>query len=135
METENVTKAAVDLLVIYHTSAGGPITQELGKSGWVKLNALQQAIQHRFVNDGDEYALQSLQRLEQKPRVIERQAALIGVLNDKVPGDPTFMRELSRLVRSASLDARIVKVMAFFFGTREVRDILTIDWFHPMNVP
>ena len=70
--------------------------QKVGERAYQKVEELVQTVRRKF--QGDAYAEQTLERLEQKPQDEARKAALQGVLAEKVEEDHEFMQALQKLV-------------------------------------
>jgi hypothetical protein len=99
VEPVTLATSALSLLTPYLMQAGEVIATKAGEAAWERAQALHAALKRRL--GGDAYAEQTLQRLEQDPRSASRQAALVGVLEEKIAENPTFARFLLELVAEA----------------------------------
>jgi len=103
MDPAVLATSAVALLVPYLTKAGSAMMERIGKdvAGAVstRVESLYEAIKRRL--GGNDYAGQSLKRLEEKPDEEERQAALKGVLKELLVEDAEFQTAVERMVAEA----------------------------------
>lgn len=97
-----IAAAAVALLAPYLAEAGKSIAGKAGDAAAAGIAALHERLRHRFRDDDDAYAQQSLTRLEEEPADERRQRALADVLAEKAEADAAFAEELRELVGTAS---------------------------------
>ncbi len=126
MDITQITAAAAALLGPYLAKAGEAAAKKAGEAAWAKVEALYQAVRRKFAADRDDYAQKTLQRLEEQPTSEARQAALADVLAEKAQADPTFARELARLVGEAGQDTTIVQFITRVYGKAYVGKIINI---------
>jgi len=103
MDPGALATSAIAFLVPYLAKAGkavmGRIGNDVSEAVSNRVDALYQAIKRRL--GADDYGTQSLQRLEEKPDLEERQAALKGVLKEQLSADTEFRTAVERLVAEA----------------------------------
>jgi len=103
MDPAALATSAIALLVPYLTKAGSAIVERIGKdvAGTVstRVESLYEAIKRKL--GGNDYAAQSLNRLEEKPDEEERQAALKGVLKELLVKDAEFRTAVEHMVAEA----------------------------------
>lgn len=103
MDLVTLATGAVSLLVPYLAKAGRSIAEKVGKDVWdivsSKVETLYDAIKNKF--KGNDYASQSLKRLEEKPEDEDRQAAMKSVLKEVLAEDSQFQKTLSQLLAEA----------------------------------
>ena len=93
---------AVALIAPYLAKLGESFASSAGEAALEGTMSLLTAIRRKFTGDGDEYAKQTLERLEQRPNDDGRQSALKGVLEDKAQADNEFADELRQLVEATT---------------------------------
>jgi cation diffusion facilitator CzcD-associated flavoprotein CzcO len=103
MDPGVLATSAIAFLVPYLAKAGKAVMDRIGndvaEAASSRVDALYQAIKRRL--GGDDYGSQSLKRLEEKPDLEERQAALKGVLKEQFSADTEFRTTMERLVAEA----------------------------------
>jgi hypothetical protein len=103
MDPGTLATSAIALLVPYLTKAGSAMMERIGKdvaeAVSTRVESVYESIKRRL--GGDDYAAQSLKRLEEKPEEEERQAALKGVLKEMLVKDTEFQTVMERLVSEA----------------------------------
>ncbi len=99
MDIQTVATTTLILLSPYLSKAGEAIAENLGEKLAEKVSGLYQTLQEKF--RGDDYAEQTLARLEGKPESEGRQAALKEVLIEKMEADPDFAEQLRQLVEES----------------------------------
>jgi len=115
MSVQAIAVAATALLGPYLAKAGEAFAKKAGEKLAEKAGALYQAVKKKF--KGDAYAEQTLARVEEKPELEGRQAALKEVLTEKLEEDADFAETVRRLVEEAkAADTRNV----IAFGERSV---------------
>jgi len=117
--------AAVALLAPYLAEAGTAAASRAGEAAVDGAKALLAMLRRRFSGDKDEYAQQTLTRLEEKPDDQARQAALQGVLAEKAEEDRSFRTELERLVHQTTFDRPVAEFLTEVYGG-EVGKIVNI---------
>jgi len=99
MDPLTLATMVVGVLAPYVAKASEELAKQAGGAAWDQLNTIYDAIKHKLV--GDSYAEQTLQRLESEPGSKSRQAALEGVLEEKIKADPAFAVTLQTLLEQA----------------------------------
>ncbi len=103
MDLGILATGTVSLLVPYFAKAGKTIAEKVGKDALDivtdKTETLYEAIKNKF--HGNDYANQTLKRLEEKPEDKDRQSAMKSVLKDVLSEDQQFQKMLSRLLTEA----------------------------------
>lgn len=103
MDIEAIAKGAIVLLVPYLSKAGETIADKVGKDVLDKANKIIEklygTIKNKFV--GNDYANQTLHRLEEKPEDKGRQSAMESVLKEVLVEDTQFQKMLDRLLIEA----------------------------------
>jgi hypothetical protein len=89
----------VAALTPYLAKAGEQLARQVEEAAWEKLKTIYAAVKNRLT--GDVYAEQTLDRLEQEPQSPSRQAALAGILEEKLKDDPAFNTTLQMLLAEA----------------------------------
>ena len=100
MDIGNLATTAVSLLVPYLAEAGKSVANKVGEDAWNLLNrkieTLYELIKNKF--HIDDYASETLERLEEKPEDEDRQKAMEIVLKEVLKEDKLFKKMLSKLV-------------------------------------
>ena len=99
MEPMVLATMAVTYLAPYLATAGEVLAKKAGEAAWEKMSDVYAAVKHKFA--GDDYAQKTLERVAADPESETRQAALIGVLEEKLNDDPTFAESLQKLLDEA----------------------------------
>jgi hypothetical protein len=115
----------VAILAPYFAEAGKTAAVKAGDAAVDGIRALASMIRRKFEDDGDDYAKETLSRLENKPDDQGRQAALQGVIAEKAEADPAFAAEVERLVQEATNGKPLNQFLTQVFGG-EVRNIVNI---------
>jgi len=123
MAVVEIVSSAVALLSPYLVKAAEGAAQEAGKNSWEKVKGIYQAIRHKFANDKDEYAQQTLKRLEEKPVEKRRQEALESILEEKVEADSGFAAQLAELVKDTTQGQPVSQFVTQVFGDGRVGKI------------
>jgi len=89
----------VATLTPYLVKAGEKLAKQVEEAAWEKLKTIYAAVKDKLT--GDAYAEQTLDRLEKEPESVSRQAALVGVLEEKIKDDPAFSMTLQTLLDEA----------------------------------
>lgn len=127
-----IVTSAVALLAPYLAKAGEEVAKKAGEASWEKMKALYQAIRTKFSADKDDYAQQTLKRLEDKPSEESRQRALADILTEKAEADPEFGQELKRLVQDTTQGKGVPEFLTQVYGG-EVGQILNINQAGDLN--
>ncbi len=100
MVIETLATGAVSLLVPYLAKAGKTIAEKVGKDAWDMVNSKIEKLYETIKNKitGNDYASQTLKRLEEKPEDEDRQIAMKSVLKDVLAEDQQFQKTLSQLL-------------------------------------
>ncbi len=100
MDIEPIATDAVSLLIPYLTKSGKTIVKKVGKDVWdmvnSKIETLYKEIKIKSLND--DYASQTLKRLEEKPMDKDRQNAIRNVLIEVLSEDQELQKVLSQLL-------------------------------------
>jgi hypothetical protein len=99
MDPLTLATLAVNLVAPYLAKAGEAIAKQAGETAWEKLTAVYGTVKDKLA--GDAYAEESLARLEAEPESAGRQAALVGVLEEKIKADSDFAETLQTLLDQA----------------------------------
>lgn len=99
VEPITLATTVVSFLAPYLAKAGESMAKKAGDAAWEKLKQISAAVKKKL--QGDAYAEQTLQRLEKKSDSESRQAALVGVLEEKIQEDASFAQTLKDLVAEA----------------------------------
>lgn len=121
-----IATSAVQLLAPYLVKVGEGTAQKAGEAIWEKTKTLYQTIRHKFSTDKDDYAQQTLQRLEEQPSAEPRQRGLVDVLVEKAHTDPEFAQELNRLVQDTTQGKDVGQFLTQVYGG-EVGKIININ--------
>lgn len=113
-------------LTPFLTKAGEKVAEKIGEAGFEKAKSLYSAIRDKFASDEDEYALQTLRKLEEQPENEGRKAALIGVLAGKADDDAGFAQQLERIVQEIKQDSNTAQFMTNVYGDARVSNIYNI---------
>jgi hypothetical protein len=95
-----IAAAVIALLSPYLAEAGKSIAGKAGDVALEGVKALHEAIRRKFTDDGDDFARQTLERVEAQPESETRKQSLAEVLDEKVKADPDFAGELRRLLEN-----------------------------------
>lgn len=106
--------------------SGEKFAEKIGEASYNKVRALYESIRNKFDSDQDQYALQSLQRLEEQPADESRQAVVASVINEKAQTDLKFADELERRIREAKGDTSLSQFITNVSGNAQVGKILNI---------
>ena len=100
MDPVTPATGAVSLLVPHLAKAGKAVTDKIGQEVWDKVSnkveKLYETIKNKFT--GNDYANQTLKRLEEKPEDKDRQSAMQSVLKEVLVEDPQFQKMLSQIL-------------------------------------
>jgi len=100
MDIGLIATSAVSLLVPYLADLGKSLAKEIGKdvSEHVKskVKVLYETIKNKFT--GNDYASETLKRLEEIPEDRSRQDTMASVLKEIIPDDPQFQKMLDQLL-------------------------------------
>ena len=112
MEPITLSTMVVGFLSPYLAKAGETIAKKAGEAAWEKMKDIHEIVKNKLA--GDDYAGQTLKRLEEVPESETRQAALTGILEEKIRDDSTFAETLQKLLREvkeAGVEQKIVQQM------------------------
>lgn len=112
----DIAAAVVALLAPYLAKAGESMASKLGEKAVEATEALLQIIRDKFAKDKDTYAEQTLQRVEKEPEDKARQAALRGVLEEKIQADPAFAQKLTQLVSKTTQGQSLNQFLTNVYG-------------------
>jgi hypothetical protein len=90
---------AVGLMTPYFLKAGEALAEKAGAAAWEKVKAIYAAVNNKL--RGDSYSEETLARLAAEPQSKNRQAALAGILEEKIKDDPSFAASLQKLLEEA----------------------------------
>ncbi len=100
MDFGNLATVAVSLLVPCLAKAGKTIADKIGKDAWDtvnnKIEKLYDSIKKKFT--GNDYANNTLKRLEEKPENEDRQNAMKAVLREVLAEDQQFQKMLVQIL-------------------------------------
>ncbi len=99
MDSSFIAGAVVDLLAPYLAKLAGMVVEDAGQALWEKTKAIYETLKARL--SGDDYARETLERLEAEPQAAGRQKAMTAVLEEKVAADPELAKMLQELVAGA----------------------------------
>jgi hypothetical protein len=133
MDPTQLASMAVSLVAPYLTEAGKAAANKAGEAAGQQVEAILAAIRRRFQGDGDSYAQQTLERLEQQPDAEGRRRALGDVLAEKA-ADPAFAQELGDLVRKAKDDPATSRFVTQVYGHARVGQLFNIGAVETLNV-
>lgn len=122
MAVVEIVSSAVALLSPYLVKVAEGSAQEAGKNSWEKIKGIYQAIRQKFANDKDDYAQQTLKRLEEKPAEKRRQQALEAILEEKL-ADSDFATRLAELVQDTTQGQPVSQFVTQVFGHARVGKI------------
>jgi len=125
--------AAVALLAPYLAKAAGAFATKAGEAALEGTKSLLAAIRRKFSHDGDDYAAQTLQRLEERPDDKGRQSGLESVLAEKAHEDPSFAEELKKLVEASTAGQPVTNFLTQVYGG-EVGKIVNIGEAGTVNI-
>lgn len=123
MNFVQIATSVVSLLAPYLAKISEGAAQKAGESAWEKTKAIYQAIVSKF--NKDEYAKQTLKRLEEKPETESRQRALVDVLAEKAEADSEFAEELNRLMKDTTQGQELSQFLTQVYGG-EVKNIVNM---------
>jgi len=103
MDPVTLAMGAISLLIPHLAKAGKAVADKVGQEVWDKVNnkveKLYEIIKNNF--SGNDYATQTLKRLEEKPEDKERQNAMQSVLKEVLVEDSQFQKILSQILVEA----------------------------------
>jgi hypothetical protein len=129
----DVIAAAVALVAPYLAKAAEGFASRAGEAAIDGTKALLRAIRDKFADDRDEYASQTLTRLEERPDDEARQAALRAVLADKASQDADFAYELRQLVGQTTQGAPLNSFLTQVYGG-DVGKIVNVGTTGTLNI-
>ena len=128
-----IITSVVTLLAPYLAKAGEEVAKKAGEASWEKMKALYQVICNKFSADKDDYAQQTLKRLEEKPSEESRQRALTDILVEKAEANPEFAQELKQLVQDTTQGKDVGQFLTQVYGG-EVGKIVNIGQAGDVNI-
>ena len=123
MAVVEIVSSAVALLSPYLVKVAEGSAQEAGKNSQEKIKEIYQAIRQKFTGDQDDYAQQTLKRLEEKPAEKRRQKALEAILEEKLEADSDFAAQLTELVQDTTQGQPVSQFVTQVFGRARVGKI------------
>lgn len=96
MDAIALAAVVVNLLSPHLAKMGEGLARGAGDIAWEKVKQVYSIVKEKMA--GDEYAAQTLKRLEKDPRSKPKQSALLGVLEEKLGESPDFAAQLLKLV-------------------------------------
>ena len=99
MDPVTLATSVVGILMPYLIKGGETIAKKAVDETIEKAGQLYQTIKQKF--SGDPYAKETLKRVEEDPNSEARQAALTGVLEEKIKSDPALASELEQFLALA----------------------------------
>jgi len=99
MEPLTLATMIVNLVAPYLAQTGKVMAKKAGEVAWEKVKAVYATVKDKLASDA--YAEQTLKRLEENPESESRQAALVGVLEEKTKDDLAFANALQKLLDEA----------------------------------
>jgi hypothetical protein len=103
MDPITLAASVVALLAPYLTRVGEQLTDKAVDATVNTAEMLYQKVKEKFSKD--EYARQTLERLEQEPESTSRQAATTAVLEEQVKSDPVFAEALQKTIAEEAKEA------------------------------
>lgn len=125
MAVVEIVSSAIALLSPYLVKVAEGAAQEVGKNSWEKVKGIYQAICQKFARDKDDYAQQTLKRLEEKPTEKRRQEALEAILEEKLD-DSDFAAQLAELVKDTTQGQPVSQFVTQVFGHGRVGKVANI---------
>lgn len=120
-----IVTSAVAILAPYFAKAGEGAAKKAGEETWEKIKTLYQVISNKLSADKDDYAQQTLKRLEEKSSDKSRQRALSDILTEKAETDTVFAQELQQLVQGTTQGQDVGQFLIQLYGG-EVGKIVNI---------
>jgi cell division septum initiation protein DivIVA len=99
IDIATIAAAAVTILSPYLVRTGKEAAEKAAEAAWKKASEIHQAIKARLGEEGDDYALRTLQRFEANPE--RRRDAMQDVIEEVLDKDSDFARCLFSLLREA----------------------------------
>ena len=99
MDPVTLATSVVGILMPYLIKGGETIAKKAVDATFEKAGQLYQTLKQKFSNDP--YAKETLKRVEEDPNSEARQAALTGVLEEKIKSDPALASELEQFLALA----------------------------------
>jgi hypothetical protein len=103
MDPVTLATGAISLLVPHLAKTGKVVVDKVGQEVWDKVSnkveKLYETIKNKFI--GNDYAIQTLKRLEEKPEEKDRQSAMHSVLKEVLVEDAQFQKMLSQILAEA----------------------------------
>jgi hypothetical protein len=128
-----VSAAAVAILAPYLAKAGEAFASKVGEAAFDGAKSLLKTIREKFARDDDDYAKQTLQRLEELPADAGRQQALESVLKEKADADSGFADELKQLVADTTKGQPVGNFLVEVYGG-QVKNIVQVQTTETLNV-
>jgi hypothetical protein len=133
MEPTALAAAAVSIVAPYLAEAGKAAAKKAGEAAVSRVEAVLGAIKAKFQADQDEFAEQTLARLEAQPEAEGRRGSLADVVAEKAAADPAFAQELERQVEAAQQNPATQQFLTQVYGGT-VGEIFNIGSVQTLNV-
>ena len=133
MDPMTLAAAAVTIAAPYFGEAGKAAAKKAGEAAVAQVEALVGAIRQKFGANKDDYAEQTLARLEQQPEAEGRRRALTDLVAEKAEADPAFAQELTNLVEAAKQNPTTMQFLTQVYGGT-VGEIFNIGSVQTLNV-
>ena len=99
MDALTLATAVVNLLAPFLPKLGEMVSKTVLDEAQESLKSILAALKKKIA--GNAYAEETLKRMEDQPQSPSRQAAMIGVLEEQIQGDPAFANTLQMLIEAA----------------------------------
>jgi hypothetical protein len=125
MDAITLATAVVNLLIPHLPRITEAVSKGLMDEALEKLKSIFTAVKEKFA--GNVYAEETLKRVEDQPQSQSRQAALVGVLEEQIQGDPVFADNLRKLIGKAKTsESEIINQKVTVSGNAKTGDITTL---------
>jgi hypothetical protein len=125
VEPSTLAMTVVSFIAPYLANAGETVAEKAGEAAWEKIKAVYAAVKGKLT--GDSYAEQTLKRLEDQPKSPTRQAAMAGILEERIERDSSFGETLQNLLDEAKASgAEKVITQTLKISHARVRDVTQI---------
>ena len=133
MDPTALAGAVVAMVAPYLAEAGKAAAEKAGESAASHVGGILGVIRRKFGADDDEYAQQTLARLEEQPQAEARRRSLADLLAEKLEAEPAFREELERLVQGARRDTQTMQFLTQVYGG-QVGEVFNIGSVQTLNV-
>lgn len=96
MDAIALATLVVNLLSPHLAKMGEGLARGAGEIAWEKGKQIYSIVKEKLA--GDDYAAQTLKRLEKDPQSKPKQSALLGILEEKLNESPDFTEQLLGLI-------------------------------------